>query len=445
MIKFYKKVSFKKLTSILAIVVLTLFSFQSLFAQQSLSLSDAIQRALKNNYQIQIASINSKIADNNNSWAAAGALPSLNLNLADNNRLQKIDNPASFINGDVRTIGISGQVEMQWVLFNGFKTFINKSRLDALQEQTEGKELIVIQNTIQAVILAYYDALVEQEKLKSLESTMKLSDDRYNYIKSKREMGAAATFDVLQTEIAYQNDRQNYLLQDLNFKNTQRQLALLLGDDVSSSYVLTDELKIEKKDFSYEVLKQQLDTGNTQLKNEYINQVILRKQFESERSNMMPRLALNMGTTQLQTNFKLNDLPERKGSQVEYYANFSLSFNLFNAGNVRRNMKNAQLQAQIGQVTLSEMKQTLNNRLATELDMYNMRKNLLELADNIQANSKLNLSIAEEKFKNGTLTSFEFRDIQLNALRAEINRLDALYNLIASETELMRLTGAIMK
>ncbi len=445
MIKFYKKVSFKKLTSILAIVVQTLFSFQSLFAQQLLSLSDAIQRALKNNYQIQIASINTQIADNNNSWAAAGALPSLNLNIVDNNRLQKIDNPASFINGDVRTIGINGQVEMQWVLFNGFKTYINKSRLDALHEQTEGKELIVIQNTIQAVILAYYDALIEQEKLKSLEITLKLSDDRYNYLKSKREIGAAATFDVLQTEIAYQNDRQNYLLQDLNLKNTQRQLALLLGEDVNSYYVLTDELKIEKKDFSYDVLKQQLDTGNTQLKNEYINQIILRKQFESERSNMMPRLALNMGTSQLQTNFKLNDFPERKGSQVEYYANFSLSFNLFNAGNVRRNMKNAQLQAQIGQITLSEMKQTLNNRLATELDMYNMRKNLLELAENIQSNSKLNLSIAEEKFKNGTLTSFEFRDIQLNALRSEINRLDALYNLIASETELMRLTGAIMK
>lgn len=428
-----------------AFVVATLFVLHTVSAQQSLSLSDAIQRALKNNYQIQITSINTQIADNNNSWAAAGALPSLNLNLADNNRLQRIDNPASFINGDVRTIGISGQVEMQWVLFNGFKTYINKSRLDALQEQTEGKELIVIQNTIQAVILAYYDALVEQEKLKSLESTMKLSDDRFNYIKSKREIGAAATFDVLQTEIAFQNDRQNYLLQDLNFKNTQRQLAFLLGDDVSTNYLLTDELKIEQKNFSYEILKQQLDTGNTQLKNEYINQVILRKQFETERSNMMPRLALNMGTSQLQTNFKLNDLPERKGSQVEYYANFSLSFNLFNAGNVRRNMKNAQLQAQIGQVTLSEMKQTLNNKLATELDMYNMCKNLLELADNIHTNSKLNLTIAEEKFKNGTLTSFEFRDIQLNALRAEINRLDALYNLIASETELMRLTGGIMK
>lgn len=436
---------FRKILWYYVMVVTTLVATPQIYAQQSLSLSDAIQRALKNNYQIQIASINSQIANNNNSWAAVGALPSLNFNLADNNRLQKIDNPASFINGDVKTIGIIGQVEMQWVLFNGFKTYINKSRLEALQEQTEGKELIVVQNTIQAVILAYYDALVEQEKLKSLESTMKLSDDRYNYIKSKRELGVAATFDVLQTEIAYQNDRQNYLLQDLNFKNAQRQLALLLGDDASTNYLLTDELKIEQKNFSYDVLKQQLDTANPQLKNEYINQVILRKQFEAERSNMMPHLTLNLGSSQLQTNFKLNDLPERKGSQLDYYANFSLSFNLYNAGTVRRNMKNAQLQAQIGQVTLSEMKQVLNSKLATELDMYNMRKNLLELANNIQANSMLNLSIAEEKFKNGTLTSFEFRDIQLNALRAEINRLDALYNLIASETELMRLTGGILK
>lgn len=427
------------------LVVVTLFFIQCSFAQQFLSLSDAIQRALKNNYQIQIASLNTQIASNNNSWAAAGALPSLNLNLVDNNRLQKIDNPASFINGDVRTIGISGQVEMQWVLFNGFKTFINKERLEALQEQTEGKELIVIQNTIQAVILAYYDALVEQEKLKALENTLKLSEDRFNYIKNKRELGSAATFDVLQTEIALQNDRQNYLLQELNLKNTLRQLALLLGDDSETSYYLTEKLNVEIKNFSYDVLKQQLDTGNVQLKNEYINQIILRKQFEAERSNMMPRISLNLGTSQLQTNFKLNDFPERKGSQADYYANFSLSFNLFNSGNVRRNMKNAQLQAQIGQVTLLEMKQTLINKLAAELDMYNMRKNLLELAENIHSNSKLNLMIAEEKYKNGTITSFEFRDIQLNALLAEINKLEAIYNLIASETELMRLTGGIMK
>lgn len=428
------------------IVVATLFVFiQNIFAQQSLSLSDAIQRALKNNYQIQIASINSKIADNNNSWAAAGALPSLNFNLTDNNRLQKIDNPASFINGDVRTIGISGQVEMQWVLFNGFKTYINKSRLEALQEQTEGKELIVIQNTIQAVILAYYDALVEYEKLKSLEYTLKLSSDRYDYLKSKREMGAAATFEVLQTEIAFQNDKQNYLLQELNYKNSLRQLALILGEDANTNYILSDELKIEPKNYTYEILKQQLDTGNTQLKNEYINQIILRKQFEFERSNMMPRVALNLGTSQLQTNFKLNDLPERKGSQAEYYANFSLSFNLFNSGTVRKNMKNAQLQAQIGQVTLAEIKQTLTSKLASELDMYNLHKNLLELAETIQTNSNINLSIAEEKFKNGTLTSFEYRDIQLNALKAQINKLDAIYNLIVSETELMRLTGAILK
>lgn len=427
------------------IVVVTLNIAFKLSAQQSISLYDAIQRALNNNYQIQIAALNSQIADNNNSWAATGALPSLNFNLIDNNRSQRIDNPASFINGNVRTIGISGQVEMQWILFNGFKTYINKARLEALEQQTEGKELIVIQNTIQAVILAYYDALVEQEKLKAFEAAMKLSEERYNYIQLKRESGAAGTFDVLQIELAYQNDRQNYLLQDLNYKNSQRQLALLLGDNPETTYILTEELKIEPKNFSFDVLKKQLDTGNVQLKNEYINQIILRKQFESERSNMMPRLALNIGTSQLQTNFKLNDLPERKGSQAEYYANFSLSFNLFNSGNVRRNMKNAQLQAQIGQITLTEMKQTLSSKLAAELDMYNMRKGLLELSETIYKNSKINLTIAEEKFKNGSLTSFEFRDIQLNTLRAEMNRLDAMYNLIASETELMRLTGAIMK
>lgn len=419
----------------------------TVFAQNTpLSLTEAIEKSLNNNYQILIANANTLIAENNNSWGNAGLFPSVNLNFADNNRLQKINNPTSFINGDLRTIGLSGQVDVQWTIFNGMRVTANKSRLEKIQQQTQGRATIVVQNTLQAVILAYFDALVEQKKLKTLETTQKLSKDRWDYVKTKKGLGTATTFDELQAETAYNNDLQNYLLQEVNYKNTIRQLKQVMAENTNEvTYVLSDSLFVKQMDYKIEDLSAMLLEKNEQIKNEYINQEILKKQYEVEQANMFPRLNLNLGSNQALSNIKLNSLPSREARNADYYVNFTLNYNLFNGFNTQRNIENARIQRVIGELTLSEMKQSLSYKLENELETYNARKKLIEVATNNAERSKLNLQIAEEKFKNGTISSFEFRDVQNNALRAEMSRLDAIYNLITSETEIARLTGSILR
>ena len=46
------------------LLFLSAMSFTSLFAQEKLSLSDAIQRGLENNYQIKVADLDIEIAQN---------------------------------------------------------------------------------------------------------------------------------------------------------------------------------------------------------------------------------------------------------------------------------------------------------------------------------------------------------------------------------------------
>jgi outer membrane protein len=54
------------------------------------------------------------------------------------------------------------------------------------------------------------------------------------------------------------------------------------------------------------------------------------------------------------------------------------------------------------------------------------------------------MSIADEKFRTGAISSFEYRDIQLIYLNSALRRLEAIYDLIGSRTALTRLTGGFL-
>ena len=51
------------------------------------------------------------------------------------------------------------------------------------------------------------------------------------------------------------------------------------------------------------------------------------------------------------------------------------------------------------------------------------------------------MQLSNEKFKNGAINSFNYRDVQIIYMNASFNQLQAKYNLIDSNSELMRMTG----
>jgi len=124
--------------------------------------------------------------------------------------------------------------------------------------------------------------------------------------------------------------------------------------------------------------------------------------------------------------------------------NISLNFNLYDGGRTRRLIKQAHIQEDIGSIQEDQLKQTLSNALLTVYEMYQIRKQLLSVADLGLETAQLNLDLSTEKFKNGSINSFNFRDVQIVYLNSEFNRLEAVYNLINTHTELLRATGGII-
>lgn len=434
----------------LLVIVIVLISQFTVFAQDNLSLKDAIEIGLKSNYKIQVAGKNIEIAERNNNWLEAGALPSIKTNATQSFNWSDNNNPASFIQGTSQSTSLTYGADLNWVLFNGFKVKISKDKLQYLQEQSEGNAAVVVENTIQSIILGYYNALLQQEKLNTIGKLVQVSVDRYNYVSNKKDLGVASTFDLLQVKNALLTDSTNYLMQELAFNNALRNLNMLMAIDVEKKFVLSDKLEHTQQVISLDVLKNRMLSNNQTLKNQYINQSILKKDKGLMRANLFPVLSFNSGLNQTISGFKGTsmggqDINTSGNESFAYYANFTLTFNLFNGHKTHRAFNNLRIQEEIAGLTSNEMELTLTNELISTVELYRARTTILNLTNESLKTAELNLQIAKDKFSNGSITSFEFRDIQNSYLNTVVTQLEAVYNAISTNTDVIRLTGGIIE
>jgi outer membrane protein TolC len=185
-------------------------------------------------------------------------------------------------------------------------------------------------------------------------------------------------------------------------------------------------------------------SSNKTLRNQYLNEIISEREIDIARGGMYPRLSLNAGYDFVNSNRKISGLPKTTAESYDYYGNLTLSLNLFDGLNTRRSLEIAKIQNEISKIETDEMTHNLTNVLTQLFELYNIQKDLLEVAEENLAATKLNLQISEEKFKSGAINSFNFRDVQIIYLNASLQRLNSIYNLISTDTELARLTGSII-
>ena len=424
------------------------------FGQQPISLSDAIQTGLDNNYQIQIAERRIDISKNNNTMAAAGALPRITGNLNSNNSFLINNSPASILNGKtLGSIGLTPSVDMTWVLFDNYKVQINKQRFDELEEQSKGNSDLVIENTIHAIILAYYRGVIEQQKINIFQEVMELSRDRYDYELENRKIGTGSTFNVVQVKDAYWTDSTNLLRQQTFYQSAIRNLNLAMGeDDLNQPYTLVDSINFNPQPYAFETLKRKMLESNRTLNNQLLNQRLLKSNTQFQQSNewYMPRVSMSTGLSQdLSYN---NDFTPTvgfgnfsgAGLQFNYYLRFAVSFNLFDAGTSKRAIQNALVEERIGELSISDQKRTLSGELSNQLASYQDQLRFIQLNEELIVNAAQNLGISEERYRRSLINSFDYRNVQLAYLRASLTKLENIYTLKTIEAELTRLTGGIV-
>ncbi len=275
-------------------------------AQDTLTLQQAIEKGLENNYQIRISYKQVEIDRNNNTWGAAGRYPSISFLVTANAVADRYVDPTLLLlaqdnlNDSVnvntqQSLNITPTVNLNWVLFNGLAVNINKARLAYFEQLSEGSTTIIVENTLQSILLAYHFVLLQKEALDVLNEVKNLSRDRYNYVRIRKEYGSAVTFDVLQAQNNYLADSANALRQEINFRNAIRNLNLVLAEPVDKNYVLIEEMIEFDQVFALGDMIIKLESSNRTLQNQYINQEILKKNVSLSKSELYPMVSLTAG------------------------------------------------------------------------------------------------------------------------------------------------------
>ncbi len=440
------KLKSKSLKVLRIIVLSALMCFcHSISAQDSLSLENALKVGLKQNFDILLTEKSIEINKIQNSWGQAGRYPTVTLSAQQGNNISdQSNNPTSFIQELLMTNSIQGAGNVSWTLFNGFRVRANKERLEQLQYQSEGNATLVVENTIQGIILNYYQAKLQQEKIKLLQTVIELSRQKWEYQKLKQDLGVALTVDLLQYESAFYQDSTNLIMQKLAYDNAIRNLNLLMGVDESKEWELTNEIEVSPDLYDFQALKEKMLSSNQNIKNEFINLEILARDITLAKATMYPVVGFNAGA-QYQTNsFKIGDYDRVAGATINYYANFTLNFTLYDGGKVKRGIKALEVQNEVNEIQLDKLKATLSNELKTHFDLYEARLQMFELSKKSFQVAKQNFNIAKLKENSGLINSFAFRDIEMAYLTTGITMIETGYNLIESQTNLAKLTGGLL-
>ena len=427
----------RQLTRIFFIIALVSMWASEGRSQEELTVSAALEKALENNYGIIISRSQEEIAALNNHWGNAGRYPTIGFSASTVNSMELTD-PSSVNNR------LSAGVGMSWVLFDGYRVNVTKSRLARLEKMASGRSAVVVENTIQDVVLGYYNVLLQKEQLKVLERVMGLSRDRYNYEMMRKELGSSLTYHVLQAKNVYLEDSASYLNQQVVVRNAMRNLNFVLGEDPSVRWNYTESFQPDTSRYQLGSLMDKMLSSNHTLQNQYVNLMLSQDQVKLRESELYPTLSLSAGLDNGWSRMKNEGMDPVTGETVSPYGNLSLSYNIYSGGTRKRAIEVARVNEQITHTETEEIRHSLINVLYNEYDLYNVRTTLLEVAEENLEAAELNLKIAQDKFRTGAINSFNYRDIQLIYINAALQRLRSVFNLIDSRTNLTRLIGGFV-
>ena len=428
-------------------LILILFLFPlMIFAQDSLSISDALQIGLKKNFDILISKNKVKMDSIYNNWGEAGRYPSVDIGASQNNNLSdQSQNPTSFIQTLLKSNSYSSNISLNWTIFNGFNVRANKIKLEQLLELSEGSVTLLIENTIHGIILSYYQVKLQREQLTLLKNILNLSREKFEFQKTKNELGLGVTVDLLQFENAYLQDSSNLILQELAYKNSIRNLNLIMGIDIEKKWKLTTAIIPPDNLYNYDDLKQKMLASNTNIKNQLLNISLLKQDITIAKSVFYPVISFNSGAGYNNSRYKIGNYDPIAGSNLNYYGNFTLNFRIFDGGKVRRGLQALKVQEEVNELEKNQLELQLTQELSTIYDTYQTRLRIFEINKLSFQVAKKNFQIAQLKENSGLINSFNLRDIEMAYLSAGIALFQSSFNLIESNSSLTKLTGGIIQ
>ncbi|MBX3044476.1 MAG: TolC family protein [Candidatus Kapabacteria bacterium] len=431
------------------IVFFLIFLFTSLtlkvFTQDNtLTLQDAVKIALENNYSIKIAESSAKIDENNLTMGNAGFLPFLDATGRLNRASQDVEQ--EFLDGrrierdGAKSNAYEGSLSLNWTIFDGFRMFVNYDRLTDLKDIGQLRLKSQVEMTLRDVINGFYNILRQQKALEVASENLKISRSRYQFTNDRFEVGTASRIELLQAGVDLNSDISDSLDQQISYDNMKIDFNRLLNLELDNDFTVAGDIEIDSE-YSKNVLEMIDNNIDVKISNKIVE--INKYDIEALRSEFYPRIAFYSNFNYSRQESEAGFVVSNTSRGLNYGLN--LSVNIFDGLNTSRQVENAQVSVEISEYMLRELRLAVKSAVSTSLNGFIKFKELSRFeSQNVEA-ARENMVLAEESLNLGLMSALEFRETQRRLANAKLRLITSVYNAKINETELLRLTGSLVK
>jgi outer membrane protein len=422
------------------------FFTSMLFAQEKLTLQQAIETGLKNNYSIIIAKNASEMAKNNATLGNAGALPQINLGLTQNNSItdtkQKYSTGSEVNKTGATSNSINAIAALDWTIFDGFKMFATYNKLKELNEMGELQARQVIENAVSEIISAYFDIVKQEALLTVIDTARKISEVKLNIAKTKFNIGSSSKVEYLQAQVDMNAEVSAYKKQQITIDASKVNLNKLLARDVSPEYEVVDSIEINYNP-TYDDLKAKAAKENTGLQLAQKNITISGLTIKELRAQRFPVIGLNGNYSYSKSTSQANFILENRTNGFNY--GFTATYNLFNGFTLNQKIKNAKLDLENSTINFNAAQTEVNAELIIVFKNFQNNLELLQMEESNGKLAKENVDLSLERFKAGTIDELQLKEAQQSFTEAQNRLVNARYDTKIAETDLKKLAGELLK
>jgi outer membrane protein TolC len=299
-----------------------------------------------------------------------------------------------------------------------------------------------IENTMADIIAVYNNILQQQQLLLALVDAINISSERENIAAGKYRIGSASRLDWNRALVDLIADSSAFLRQETLLANAKVELNRLLARDSDIPFTITDSININI-DLRYDDLLAAAVAGNKQVQIASKNIRLARLGLREARSERFPVIAVNLGYDITRTESNAGFFLFGRNRRFNY--GIGLSLNLFDGFNTSRKEQNAKIDIRSSELEYQEVQNLIETELAKIYSRYVASLKIVRLeTENIQL-ARQNVDIALEQFRLGAITSLDLREVQNNFVDSETRFLIAQLEAKLAETELLRLSGQLVK
>lgn len=410
---------------------------------QVLTLDDAIDIALKNNLDIEIARNNYEASQVNNHISLAGGMPEVNGIFTNRQSLtnlnQKLTNGTTIKRNGNSNNNLNTGVDGSYLLFNGWRVKTTMQRLAALEAQRSVQINLQVQNVIASVMVKYYDIIRQDSYMKTIQQSLNVTVQRKTLVDARQEVGLANNADTYQAHLDITASKQQLFSQELILNQAKADLMNLLMQRPDSSFVIGDTIIVDKN-VSLEKVRENLHnnpeflTAEEQIR---INELIV-KEIGAQR---YPSVRLNGGFnyTRNQSTAGFTLLNQNSGP----YLGLNMQIPIFNGGIVKRQQKVAEIGIKNAVLNRNMLQNDLETLIIKAWQAY---KNSLQRLEVEQDNNRIAadlLNLVQQRFNLGVGTTVDLREAQRSFVEAGFRLVNLAYAAKVAEIELKRLASQL--